>query len=83
MDGELILVLLMVGPACAVGFYWVVYRYYRNIDKTHAFERETAVEVLTLSGAENDRKVSEVRGTQSTRIRGDNVADHRKRVKPF
>ncbi len=83
MDGELILVLLMVGPACAVGFYWIVYRYYRHIDKTHAFERETAVEVLTLNGTENDRKVSEVRGTQSTRIRGDNVADHRKRVQPF
>lgn len=83
MDAELILVLLLVGPASAIGFYWVIYRYYRNTDKTHAFERETAVEVLSLSGAENDSKVSEVRGTQSTRIRGDNVADHRKRVRPL
>lgn len=83
MDADLIFVLLLVGPAAAIGFYWVVYRYYRNTDKTHAFERETAVEVLSLSGAENDSKVSEVRGTQSTRIRGDNVADHRKRVRPL
>lgn len=76
-----ILFLLALGPASAAGFYWAIYRHYRNTDKSHAFERETAVEVLTLGGSELDRKVDEVRGTKRTRIDGDNVANHRVRVR--
>lgn len=83
MDGDTILFLLALGPASAVGFYWAIYRHYRNTDKSHAFEHETAVEVLTLTGAEADRKVDEVRGTREARIRGDNVANHRQRVRPM
>lgn len=83
MDLEFILVLLAIGPISATGFYWAIYRYYRNIDKTHAFERETAVQLLSLTGAEADRKVDETRGTRATRIRGNNVHQHRKRVKPL
>lgn len=79
-DTEGILFLLALGPASAAAFYWAIYRHYRNTDKSHAFEHETAVEVLALSGGEHDRKVDEVRGTQRTRIAGDNVGDHRKRV---
>ena len=41
-DSELLFLLL--GPASGVGLYWALYRYYRNTDKSHAFERETAVE---------------------------------------
>ena len=70
--------LLMLGPAGATGLYWYLYRYYRNTDKSHAFERETAVEARPVTGSE--RKIDEVRGTQETRIRGDNVREFRKRV---
>jgi hypothetical protein len=76
-----ILFLLALGPASAAAFYWAIYRHYRNTDKSHAFERETAVELLALEGAEHDRKVDEVRGTQRARIDGDNVANHRVRVR--
>jgi hypothetical protein len=83
MDDDAILFLLALGPASAVGFYWAVYRHYRNIDKSHAFERETAVEVLALTGIEADHKVDEIHGTRSPRIQGDNVGDHRQRVQPM
>ena len=82
MDSEAIL-LLALGPVSAAGFYWAIYRHYRNTDKSHAYEHETAVEVLALTGAESDRKVDEVRATRSSRIQGDNVGNHRQRVKPM
>jgi hypothetical protein len=80
-NNEGILFLLALGPASAAGFYWAIYRHYRNTDKSHAFERETAVAVIRLSGGEHDRKVDEVRGTKRTRIDGDNVGKHRERVR--
>lgn len=48
--------LLLLGPAGAVGLYWMLYRYYRNTDKSHAFERETLVEAQPVTGAERDRR---------------------------
>ncbi len=83
IDGDAILFLLALGPASAVGVYWALYRHYRNTDKSHAFEHETAVDVLALTGTEDDRKVDEIRGTRSPRIRGDNAANHRQRVQPL
>jgi hypothetical protein len=83
LDFDLVLLLLAIGPISATGFYWAIYRYYRNIDKTHAFEHETAVQRLSLTGTEADRKVDETRGTRATRIRGDNVHQHRQRVNPL
>ena len=83
MDNGSSSLLLWAGPVSAVGFYWALYRHYRNTDKSHAFERETAVEVITLSGSEQDRKVDEIRGTRSSEIDGNNVGEHRKRVKPL
>jgi len=80
IDSEAILLLLALGPAGAVAFYWAMQRHYRNTDKSHAFEHETAVEVLALTGIESDRKVEEIRGTRSPRIQGDNVGNHRQRV---
>lgn len=77
-DGGLFL--LALGPAGATALYWALYRYYRNTDKSHAFERETKVEAKPVTGADQDRKVDEVKGTQQTRIRGDNVQDYRERV---
>lgn len=71
--------LLLLGPAGAAGLYWALYRYYRNTDKSHAFEYETAVEAKPVTGS--DHKVDEVKGTQETRIRGDNVRAYRRRVK--
>ena len=70
--------LLAMGPAGATGLYWFLYRYYRNTDKSHAFEHETAVEAKPVTGSE--AKVDEVKGTQQTRINGDNVREYRKRV---
>ena len=70
--------LLLLGPAGATGLYWALYRYYRNTDKSHAFERETKVEAKEPRGS--DRKVDEIKGTQESRIRGDNVHAYRQRV---
>ena len=74
------LALLLLGPAGGAGLYWALYRYYRNTDKSHAFERETVVDAKPVTGSERDRKVDEVKGTQETRIDGDNVREYRKRV---
>lgn len=70
--------LLLAGPASATALYWGLYRYYRNTDKSHAFERETTVEAKPVTGS--DRQVDTITGTQETRIRGNNVRDYRKRV---
>lgn len=71
--------LLTLGPAGGTALYWAIYRYYRNTDKSHAFERETAVQAQPVTGSES--KVDEVKGTQATRIPGDNVKAYRQRVK--
>ncbi len=70
--------LLAMGPAGATALYWGLYRYYRNTDKSHGFEHETAVVAKPVTGS--DHKVDEVRGTQKTRIPDDNVREYRKRV---
>ena len=72
--------LLAIGPAGATALYWALYRYYRNTDKSHAFERETVVDAKPVTGSERDRKVDEVKGTRETRIDGDNVSAYRTRV---
>lgn len=71
--------LLALGPAGATGLYWALYRYYRNTDKSHDFEHETAVEAKPVTGS--DQKVDEVKGTRETAIPGNNVRAYRKRVK--
>ncbi len=71
--------LLLLGPAGATALYWGLYRFYRNTDKSHAFEHETAVEAKPVTGS--DRKVDQVIGTQETRITGDNSRAYRKRVR--
>ena len=70
--------LLVLGPAGAAALYWALYRYYRNTDKSHAFERETLVEAKPVEGGE--RKVGTNNGTRESRIQGDNVSEYRKRV---
>jgi hypothetical protein len=81
MDDESLLFLLALGPASAAGLYWMLYRHYRNTDKSHRFEHETEIVAQPVTGASGDRKVNEVRGTQETQIRGNNVGDYRRRVK--
>lgn len=80
MDNDSSLALLALGPAGAVAVYWMLYRYYRNTDKSYFFERETNVQAQPVTGTEADRKVDEIRGTQATEIRGNNVGDYRRRV---
>lgn len=75
-DGSL--ALLLLGPAGATGLYWMLYRHYRNTDKSHAFEHETAVEAKPVTGSEH--KVDEVKGTRESSIRGNNVRAYRQRV---
>lgn len=70
--------LLAIGPAGATALYWALYRYYRNTDKSHAFERETAVEAQPVTGS--DEKVGENNGTRETNISGNNVSAYRTRV---
>ena len=74
------LALLLLGPAGGAGLYWMLYRYYRNTDKSHAFERETEIKAQPVTGADRDRKVDEVTGTRETEIRGNNVGEYRRRV---
>ena len=74
------LALLLLGPAGGAGLYWMLYRYYRNTDKSHAFERETERKAQPVTGADRDPKVDEVKGTRETEIRGNNVGEYRRRV---
>jgi hypothetical protein len=78
MNDDGLWLLLLLGPAGATALYWALYRYYRNTDKTHAFEHETSVKAQPVTGT--DRKVGEVNGTQQSRISGDNVRQYRKRL---
>ena len=78
MSDDSSLALLLLGPAGATGLYWMLYRHYRNTDKSHAFERETKVEAKPVTGS--DSKVGENNGTQEKRIRGDNLGAYRQRV---
>ncbi len=78
MSDESGLWLLLAGPASATAVYWGLYRYYRNTDKSHGFERETTVEAQPVTGS--DAKVRTITGTQQTRIQGENGGAYRHRV---
>ena len=65
MSDDSSLALLLLGPAGATGLYWALYRYYRNTDKSHAFERETQVGAKPVTAS--DHKVGTNNGTQDTR----------------
>lgn len=70
--------LLLAGPAAGVAVYTALFRYYRNTDKSHSFERETTIESQPVIGT--DAKVDEVRGTKRSSIQGNNVRSFRERV---
>jgi hypothetical protein len=71
-------ILLLAGPAGGGVLYVSLWRYYRNTDKSHSFERETRIASQPVTG--NDRKVDEVKGTKKSKVDGDNHNDHRQRV---
>ncbi len=79
MSDDSSLALLLLGPAGGVGLYWMLFRYYRNTDKSQAFERETKVDAKPVTGS--DSKIGTNNGTPDSRIEGNNVSDYRKRVK--
>jgi hypothetical protein len=70
--------LLAAGPAGAVATYWSLYRYYRNTDKSHAFERDTLIDARPVQGAKE--RVDHISRTRDSDIDGDNSANHRARV---
>lgn len=78
MNDEGSLALLLLGPAGGAGLYWALYRYYRNTDKSHAFERETKIDAKPVTGS--DRQIGTNNGTRESSIRGNNVSEYRQRV---
>ena len=78
MSDDSSLWLLALGPAGATGLYWALYRYYRNTDKSHAFERESKVDSKPVTGS--DLKIGTNNGTTDSRIDGENQGEYRRRV---
>jgi len=78
MSDDSSLAMLLIGPAGGIGLYWALYRYYRNTDKSHAFERESKVEAKPVTGS--DVMVDTNNGTRESRISGENAGDYRTRV---
>lgn len=70
--------ILAAGPAGAVATYWALYRYYRNNDKSHSFERDTLIEAKAVQGEMT--KIDHISKTRSSSIDGDNRSKHRSRV---
>lgn len=70
--------LLLLGPAGGGVLYVSLWRYYRNTDRSHAFERETRIAAGAVTA--KDLKVDEVKGTKKSKVDGDNHNDHRQRV---
>jgi hypothetical protein len=78
-DGSGSIWFLLAGPVCGTALYAAVYRYYRNADKTDAFERETRIALKgRITGQE--QQIDEVRGTRERRVDGDNSGEFRARV---
>lgn len=71
--------ILAAGPAGALGTYWAIYRYYRNTDKSHAYERDTLIDAKPVQG--HEEKVDHISRTRDSDIDGDNSAKYRERVR--
>jgi hypothetical protein len=69
---------LAAGPAGGIATYWAFYRYYRNTDKSHEYERDTIIEAQPVQGGEE--KVDHINRTRDSDIDGDNRTKHRQRV---
>ena len=71
--------LLAAGPASGVAVYFFGFRYYRNTQRSHSFERETRISSRPVTGSES--KIGENNGTRNSSIEGGNHSDHRRRVR--
>ena len=78
MSDDSSLAILLLGPAGATGLYWFLYRYYRNTDKSHAYERDTLIAAQPVQGGQE--KIRHISRTRDSDIDGDNSSKHRKRV---
>jgi hypothetical protein len=70
--------ILAAGPAGGAATYWALYRYYRNTDKSHAYERDTLITAQPVQG--HEQKVDHISRTRDSDIDGDNSSKHRERV---
>lgn len=70
--------LLALGPAGGAATYWAVWRYYRNTDKSHHYERDTIIAAQPVQGGED--KIDHISRTRDSGIKGNNRDDHRRRV---
>lgn len=70
--------LLAAGPAGGAATYWAFYRYYRNTDKSHQYERDTIIHAQPVQGGEE--KIDHISRTRDSDIDGDNRDDYRERV---
>lgn len=68
----------LAGPAVFAAVYGLIYRYYRNTDKRHHFERETEVAVGNLRSG--DRKIGERNRQKNRRMQDRNDTAHLQRV---
>lgn len=68
----------IVGPAVFAAVYGGIYRYYRNTDKRHYFERETEVAVGNLRTG--DRRRGSNNRQRNRTMSGANQDDHLQRV---
>ncbi len=73
-----VLWLLAAGPASGAATYWAIWRYYRNTDKTHEYERDTIIDAQPVQGGEE--KIDHISKTRDSDIDGDNSKKHRQRV---
>ena len=70
--------ILAAGPAGGAATYWALHRYYRNTDKSHAYERDTLSSAQPVQG--NQEKVDHIARPRDSDIDGDNSSNHRARV---
>ena len=70
--------ILAAGPAGGAATYWALFRYYRNTDKSHAYERDTLIAAKPVQGTQE--KVDHISRTRDSDIDGDNSSKHRERV---
>ena len=69
----------LLDPAGGVATYWAIYRYYRNTDKSHDYERDTLIDAQPVTGGEEI--VDHISKTRDKDIDGDNSSRHRERVR--
>ena len=69
----------LIGPAVFAAVYGGIYRYYRNTDKRHHFEKETEVAVGNLE--KQDRKIGTNNRQSNRAMSGRNSTEHLERVR--